>query len=156
MNTPIDRRHALGLLGMSALAGTLSPNSALDAALGQSPGEDAPARSQGRSLRLAHLTDVHVQPERAAGDGMAACLDHLMMRPDRPELILRGHMHRIDRVEVDGVTYICDGAVSGNWWKGGPGQRDGSWAREGYGIVDLNLDGTFAHEYVEFGWKALA
>lgn len=62
---------------------------------------------------------------------------------------LSGHIHEIDRIEYQGVAYICDGAVSGNWWKGRHKECD-----EGYGIVDLFADGTFEHRYVTYGWKA--
>ena len=37
---------------------------------------------------MAHITDVHVQPERGGGRGMAACLRHIHARKDRPALIL--------------------------------------------------------------------
>lgn len=43
-----------------------------------------------RVLRLAHLTDIHVQPELRGGDGMAACLRHVESQKDKPELILTG------------------------------------------------------------------
>lgn len=66
-------------------------------------------------------------------------------------LCLSGHIHKIDRVELDGLTYICDGAVCGAWWKG---PRD--CCDEGYGVVDLHRDGTFAHRYERFGWQAEA
>lgn len=64
-------------------------------------------------------------------------------------LCLSGHIHMVDRCEFDGVTYICDGAVSGSWWRG-PGKR----CAEGYGIVDLFEDGSFAHAYEAYGWRA--
>lgn len=69
----------------------------------------------------------------------------------RVKLCLSGHIHLLDRVEYAGVTYICDGAVSGNWWKGRHQECD-----EGYGVVDLFDDGSFSHEYVRYGWKAEA
>lgn len=65
------------------------------------------------------------------------------------KLCLSGHIHKIDRVEMDGVTYICDGAVCGSWWNGKKNQCD-----EGYGVVELMADGTFAHKYHAYGWKA--
>src|SRR5690606_10418224 len=43
-----------------------------------------------RLLRLAHLTDVHVQPELNAERGMAACLHHAQSLADPPQLILTG------------------------------------------------------------------
>ena len=36
-----------------------------------------------RRLRIAHLTDIHVQPERAAAKGLAACFDHVQSLPAR-------------------------------------------------------------------------
>jgi Icc protein len=65
------------------------------------------------------------------------------------KVCLSGHMHLIDRCDYNGVTYLCDGAVSGNWWKGRHKDCD-----EGYGIIDLYTDGTFAHEYAKYGWQA--
>lgn len=43
-----------------------------------------------RSVRLAHLTDIHVQPERGAPEGMELCLKHVHNLKDRPQLILTG------------------------------------------------------------------
>lgn len=78
-------------------------------------------------------------------------LRDLFGRHSRVKLCLSGHMHLIDRVDYNGVAYICDGAVSGNWWKGRHQECD-----EGYGVIDLFDDGTFAHEYTRYGWKAEA
>jgi 3',5'-cyclic-AMP phosphodiesterase len=64
-------------------------------------------------------------------------------------LLLSGHIHLVDRVSYLGKTYVCDGAVCGNWWRG-PCQQ----FAEGYGVVDLWPDGTFEHQYVTYGWKA--
>lgn len=63
---------------------------------------------------------------------------------------LSGHMHLVDRCEYNGVTYLCDGAVCGNWWKGRHKECD-----EGYAMVDLFEDGTVAREYHTYGWKAV-
>ncbi len=74
------------------------------------------------------------------------------------KLCLSGHIHRHDRIEMNqpgepsdspGVTYICDGAVSGSWWQGRKDRCD-----EGYGVTDLFDDGSFEHHYETFGWKA--
>jgi 3',5'-cyclic-AMP phosphodiesterase len=43
-----------------------------------------------RAIRIAHLTDPHVQPERGAGEGLAACLAHAQGLRDRPDLIFTG------------------------------------------------------------------
>ncbi|HEY0008944.1 MAG TPA: metallophosphoesterase family protein, partial [Tepidisphaeraceae bacterium] len=41
-----------------------------------------------RVLRVAHMTDIHVQPERGAGEGLAMALRHLQGQADKPQLIL--------------------------------------------------------------------
>lgn len=58
-----------------------------------------PARQ--RVLRCAHLTDAHVQPERAAGEGLAACLRHVQSQPDPPTLILQGGDAVMEACAVD-------------------------------------------------------
>lgn len=64
------------------------------------------------------------------------------------KLCLSGHRHLVDRVEYCGTTYICDGAVCGAWWKGDHYECD-----EGYGVIDLYDDGSFAHKYVTYDWQ---
>jgi Icc protein len=64
-------------------------------------------------------------------------------------LLLSGHIHLVDRVEYLGMTFVCDGAVSGAWWKG-PNQE----FAEGYGVIDLWPDGSSEHAYVAYGWDA--
>ena len=54
-----------------------------------------------------------------------------------------------DRVDFQGVSYLCNGAVCANWWKGRHQECD-----EGYALLNLFDDGSFEHEYVAFGWKA--
>jgi len=49
-----------------------------------------PAADRKRVLRLAHLTDVHVQPELGAEQGLVACLHHAQSLSDPPQLILTG------------------------------------------------------------------
>ncbi len=65
------------------------------------------------------------------------------------KLCLSGHMHLLDRCELDGVTYICGGAVSGGWWKG-----NHKTCQPGYGVTELRDDGTFTYEYLPYGWVA--
>jgi Icc protein len=65
------------------------------------------------------------------------------------KLCLSGHIHLVDRVDYAGVSYVCDGAVCGKWWRG-PHYE----CREGYGRIDLYADGGWAHRYVTYGWEA--
>lgn len=60
-----------------------------------------------------------------------------------------GHIHQVDRVDFRGVSYFCNGAVCGAWWKGPQGD-----CREGYALMDLNDDGSVERTYVPYGWKA--
>lgn len=77
----MNRRQLLKagtLLGAASLTGTAAASTKLVTA--------APKRV----LRLAHLTDVHVQKGKAGGEGFAACLKHVQEQADKPELILFG------------------------------------------------------------------
>lgn len=74
-----------------------------------------------------------------------------MMHPYNVKLLASGHIHMIDRIEYLGQTFICDGAVSGNWWRGPRMEFP-----EGYGLFDLHPDGRFDHQYVTYGWEAVA
>jgi 3',5'-cyclic AMP phosphodiesterase CpdA len=64
------------------------------------------------------------------------------------KLCLSGHEHLVDSVSYNGVTYCCNGAVSGAWWQG-----DYHECTYGYGLVDLFDDGSFEVGYVPYGWK---
>ena len=63
------------------------------------------------------------------------------------KLCLSGHIHLVDNVVYNGVTYCCNGAVCGNWWKGDHKECD-----EGYAIIDLYDDGSFQNQYVVYDW----
>ena len=65
------------------------------------------------------------------------------------KLCISGHLHLVDRVVYNNVTYICDGAVCGAWWRGKHYE-----CNEGYGVFDLYADGSFEHQYISYGWKA--
>jgi 3',5'-cyclic AMP phosphodiesterase CpdA len=76
-------------------------------------------------------------------------LEALFRSHGNVKLCLSGHLHLLDRCMYNGITYICDGAVSGAKWKGHKCQTP-----EGYGLIDLYADGSFEHQYVTFGWNA--
>jgi Icc protein len=80
----------------------------------------------------------------------AKALINLFAQHSSVKLCLSGHLHHVDRVDYNGVSYLCNGAVSGNWWKGRHKHCD-----EGYALIDLYDDGSFEHQYVKYGWKAL-
>lgn len=73
---PISRRRVLG----TAAAGMVLPSLAHT--------QNEPARK--RALRVAHLTDIHVQPERGAPQGMEKAIEHALGQSDKPGLLLTG------------------------------------------------------------------
>ncbi|MBY0263459.1 MAG: metallophosphoesterase [Phycisphaerales bacterium] len=98
MTTPLSNDHARTLSRRSALKAGLGGMAALGAASllsgcaagGQKSAAAATPAGRTRVLRLAHLTDWHIQPERGAFDGVAACLRHCQSLPDKPEIIVSG------------------------------------------------------------------
>jgi len=65
-------------------------------------------------------------------------------------LALSGHVHYVDGIEYLGVKYLCNGAVSGNWW-GNPLSLD-EFA-PAYAIIDLYDDGTTDHRLIYYNTK---
>ncbi len=61
------------------------------------------------------------------------------------KLCLSGHIHLYDRVDYNGVTYLCNGAVCGAWWDGAYHQTP-----PGFGLIDLFDDGSFENRYIEY------
>jgi 3',5'-cyclic AMP phosphodiesterase CpdA len=74
-----------------------------------------------------------------------------LLAKHKVKLCIASHIHMLDRIEFRGITFICDGSVSGDWWRG-PFRG----FPEGYGIFDLLPDGTFHYEYQPYGWNAKA
>ena len=72
----------------------------------------------------------------------------LFLKHPNVKLCLSGHLHLVDRVDYLGVTYLCNGAVCGSWWKGAYQECDA-----GYALVDLYADGSFENQYINYGWK---
>ncbi len=59
---------------------------------------------------------------------------------------MSGHMHLLDRVDYKGVAYLCNGAVSGNWWKSDTYQQ----TKAGYALIELYNDGTVERTYLQY------
>jgi 3',5'-cyclic-AMP phosphodiesterase len=66
------------------------------------------------------------------------------------KLCLSGHVHYVDEVEYLGVKYLCNGAVSGNWW-GTPLALDEF--PPVYSLIDLFDDGTIEHQNFYYNTK---
>lgn len=100
-----------------------------------------------------------VHPDAVKEDGFTfgggamhvdACrLKDLFRKYPNVKLAISGHQHLLDRVDYDGVSYLCNGAVSGGWWK----EKNLGECDAGYTLIDLFDDGTFGHQYVTFGWQ---
>lgn len=76
-------------------------------------------------------------------------LKDLFFKHKNVRIALSGHEHLLDRVEYNGVSYMCHGAVSGSWWGGAYHETP-----PGYALVDLYSDGAAERQYVEYGAPA--
>jgi len=65
------------------------------------PGLPQPSPNRKRSIRFAHLTDIHVQPERSAAKGMEAAIVHAQSQKDKPSLIVTGGDLIMDSLNAD-------------------------------------------------------
>ena len=97
-------------------------------------------REQNGTDTVIHLAEMHTD---------ATVLHELFKSSGKVRLCLSGHTHLVDHCQIDGVGYVCDGAVSGAWWRGSV-----QGIPPGYGRVELRADGSYAHEYAPYGWVA--
>jgi len=91
----ISRRTLLG----AGLAGALMANPATG------PAAEPPAGRK-RQLRVAHLTDIHVQPELEAARGLEACFAHVQAPGESvpggpPDLVITGGDTVMDAMDAD-------------------------------------------------------
>ena len=61
------------------------------------------------------------------------------------KVCLSGHVHLVDDITYLGVRYLCNGAVSGGWWKG-----DYQEFGPAYALVDFYSDGTVENQMVYY------
>jgi 3',5'-cyclic AMP phosphodiesterase CpdA len=95
---PLTRRE---LLASGIAAGTMITVPSLSNAA--APATNAPRR---RVLRIAHLTDIHLQPELDAGRGLTTCFSHVQSLPERlgteaPDMIITGGDTIMDAMDAD-------------------------------------------------------
>jgi 3',5'-cyclic AMP phosphodiesterase CpdA len=69
----------------------------------------------------------------------------LFYRHPNVKVCLSGHIHLRERLVYDNLTFLCNGAVSGAWWKGLNRET-----APGYGVIDLYPDGSFEEKYVVY------
>lgn len=85
------------------------------------------------------------------------------------KIVLSGHVHVDERIDILGTSYISGGAVCGSWWipreqmarratlrerdQGNPHLIRTPRADPGFAVFDLYPDGKFDYEYVLFPWE---
>lgn len=74
---------------------------------------------------------------------------NLFQKHSNVKLCLSGHSHLTETISFGPLAFVNSGAVSGLWWKG-----HFRHTAEGYNVVDLFDDGTFATSYRTYGWQA--
>ena len=71
-----------------------------------------------------------------------------MFKGHNLQLVLQGHMHLFEELNVLNTQFITGGALSGGWWRG-------PYHGTHEGFVLVHWDGTaFSWDYVDFGWDA--
>lgn len=63
------------------------------------------------------------------------------------KLVLQGHLHYLEDIEVNGIHYITGGAVSARWWNG-----PNHGVEEGFLMIQTRED-DFSWEYIDYGWE---
>lgn len=86
--------------------------------------------------------DMHMDHQR---------IKNLFFKHKNVKLCLSGHVHYIDSIEYLGVKYLCNGAVSGNWWRSPIALDEFPPV---YSIIDLYSDGTSKAETVYYQAEA--
>jgi 3',5'-cyclic-AMP phosphodiesterase len=63
------------------------------------------------------------------------------------KLVLQGHLHTIEDINIDGIHFITGGAVCGGWWRG-PNQG----FEEGFVLLNFGKS-DFTWRYVDYKWE---
>jgi 3',5'-cyclic AMP phosphodiesterase CpdA len=64
-------------------------------------------------------------------------LKKIFIKYPNTKVCISGHIHLQDELDYLGIKYYCNGAVSGNWWKGSFQEF-----APAYAVIDLFSDGT--------------
>jgi 3',5'-cyclic AMP phosphodiesterase CpdA len=72
-------------------------------------------------------------------------LKNLFRAHPNVKVCLSGHVHLADDLTYLGVRYLCNGAVSGGWWKG-----DYQEFAPAYALVDFHDDGSVENQLVYY------
>ncbi|MGN8070374.1 metallophosphoesterase family protein [Mucilaginibacter sp. 22184] len=67
------------------------------------------------------------------------------------KVCLSGHIHLLDKVWYNDVSYLCNGAASGFWWEpGDDGKSSYKQTVPGYSILNLYSNGSFDDQYIKY------
>ncbi len=77
----------------------------------------------------------------------ARAIKELFRQHPQVRVALSGHIHLVDEVRYNQVSYYCNGAVSGGWWRGNYQEFE-----PGYALIDLFEDGSSQRQFVTYDW----
>ena len=72
-------------------------------------------------------------------------LKKIFLKYSNIRVCISGHIHLQDEIDYLGIKYYCNGAVSGNWWKGAFQEFEPAYA-----IVELFEDGTSKRTMIKY------
>lgn len=87
--------------------------------------------------------DLRIQRNLMHTDFFA--LKNLFKQYPRVKACISGHIHLQDELHYLGVTYYCNGAVSGNWWKGAFQDFEPAYA-----VMEFYNDGRVVRNMVNY------
>jgi len=87
--------------------------------------------------------DLKIQRNLMHTDFLA--LKSLFLQYPNVKVCLSGHIHMQDEIDYHGVKYYCNGAISGNWWKGAFRNFEPAYA-----VIELKDDGTSSRRMIPY------
>jgi 3',5'-cyclic-AMP phosphodiesterase len=107
--------------------------------------------SLGEAGRTTDRATVIETPASLVAHNAAQLRDVLVDTRANVRAVLAGHLHHLEQIQIDGISYINGGAICGNWWKGAQ-----NGCPEGFLVIDLDSDGNITTSYRSYGWQAQA
>lgn len=73
-----------------------------------------------------------------------------ILRTGNLKLVLQGHQHIYEEINVKGNQFITAGAICAKWWKGPFHETE-----EGYLKIDIDKNDNLSWKYIDYGWNAV-
>ncbi|MGQ0737934.1 MAG: metallophosphoesterase family protein [Bacteroidota bacterium] len=73
-------------------------------------------------------------------------LKKIFLQHPNIRVCISGHIHLQEEIEYLGIKYYCNGAVSGNWWKGSFREFEPAYA-----VMELFDDGSSQRSMIKYG-----